>query len=167
MGDPRRLKKKYTKPKVKFEQSRILEEKKILQKYGLKNKKEIWKAEYGVTRIRKLAKKLLTVSEEEQNKFLERLSKQGLIQAKSVDDVLELKIENILDRRLQTIVANKFKIPLRQSRQAIVHGHVKVSGRKVNIPSFMVNLELEKTVEFLGKNIIKPKKKEQQKVKEE
>ena len=151
MGDPRRLKKKYTKPKVKHEQSRILEERKLLQKYGLKNKKEIWRAEYEVTRIRKLAKKLLTASEQEQQDFLERLSKQGLIQAKTVDDVLELKVENILDRRLQTIVANKFKIPIKKARQAIVHGHVKIQGRKVNVPSYTVDISLEKTIELLLK----------------
>ena len=88
MGDPRKLKKKYKKPKVKHEKDRIFEEKKILQKYGLKNKKEIWKAESKVSRIRNQAKRLLTASEEEQKKFLERLSEQGLIQAKTVDDAV-------------------------------------------------------------------------------
>ncbi|OYT41605.1 30S ribosomal protein S4 [Candidatus Pacearchaeota archaeon ex4484_26] len=146
MGDPRKLKKKYKKPKVKHEKDRIFEEKKILQKYGLKNKKEIWKAESKVSRIRNQAKRLLTASEEEQKKFLERLSEQGLIQAKTVDDVLELKTENILDRRLQTIVANKYRITAKHARQAIVHGHVKVGGKKVNIPSYFVNLASEKKV---------------------
>lgn len=146
MGDPRKPKKKYKKPKVKYDKERIFEEKEILQKYGLKNKKEVWKAESEVKRIRKQAKKLLTVSEEEQKKFLERLSKQGLIQAKTVGDVLDIKIENVLDRRLQTIVATKFKLKAKHARQAIVHGHVKIGERKVNIPSHFINLDSEKKV---------------------
>ena len=148
MGDPRKLKKRYAKPKVKHDKERILEEKKLLQKYGLKNKKEIWKAEGGVKRIRNQAKRLLTASSEERKKFLERLSKQGLIRAETVDDVLELKIENVLDRRLQMVISNKFKVKPKQARQAIVHGHVKIADRKVNIPSYFVNLESEKKVSY-------------------
>lgn len=148
MGDPRKQKKRYSKPKVKHEGDRIFEEKKILEHYGLKNKKEIWKVESKVKRVRSQAKRLLTSTLEEQQKFLERLSSQGLIQAQTVGDVLDLKIENVLDRRLQTIVANKFKLKPRQARQAIVHGHVKIADRKVNIPSHFVNLETEKKVIF-------------------
>lgn len=147
MGDPRKSKKKYRKPKVKYEAERISEEKKILQKYGLKNKKEIWKAESEIRRIRNEAKRLLTASEQEKGKFLKRLSDKGLIQAKTVDDVLEIKIENVLNRRLQTVVANKFKINPKYARQAIVHGHVMIAKRKVNIPSYIVNLDTEQKVQ--------------------
>lgn len=146
MGDPRRLKKQYEKPKVKYEKERISEEKQILERYGLKNKKEIWKMESKVKRIRKQAKRLLTSAPEEQEKFLERLSAQGLIQAKTVGDVLDIQIENVLDRRLQTIVANKFKLKPKHARQAIVHGHVNIDDRKVSIPSYFINLEAEKKV---------------------
>lgn len=148
MGDPRKLKKKYERPKVKYDKERISQEKVLLLKYGLKNKKEIWRAEHEVKRIRNLAKKLMTASAEDQKKFLERLSSQGLIQANAVDDVLELKTENVLDRRLQTIITNKFKIKPRKARQAIVHGHVRIEDRKVNVPSYFVNLESEGKVGY-------------------
>lgn len=146
MGDARRLKKKYKKPKVRYDAERIKIEKQLLQKYGLKNKKEIWKAESEVKRIRSEAKRLLTASLEEQERFLERLSKQGLLKAKTVDDVLELKVENILDRRLQTIVAKKFGLKPKQARQFITHGHVRISGRKVDIPSYFVDIETENKI---------------------
>ncbi len=152
MGDPRKLRKKYSRPKVKHEGQRILAERKLVLKYGLKNKKEIWKAEGEVKRIRSVAKSLLTASQEEQKSFLERLGKSGLIQAKDVDDVLELRAESILDRRLQTIVASKFKLRPKQARQAIVHGHVMVEDRKINIPSFSVNIDSEKKVSYIMKN---------------
>jgi len=149
MGEPRKLRKKYSRPKVKHEGERISAERKLVLKYGLKNKKEIWKAEGEVKRIRNVAKSLLTASQEEQKNFLERLGKSGLIKAKNVDDVLELKAESILDRRLQTIVASRFKLKPKQARQAIVHGHVRVGERKINIPSYSVNIDLEKKISFL------------------
>ena len=148
MGDPRRLRKKYETPKVKYELERIQAEKKLTQKYGLKNKKEVWRAESEVKRIRSLAKNLLTASPEEQMKFLGRLENKGLIKAETVGDVLEIKTEDVLNRRLQTIISTKFKIKPRKARQAIVHGFVKVDHRKVNVPSFSVNLELEKKINY-------------------
>lgn len=148
MGEPRKLRKRYSRPKVKHSGERIGAERKLVLKYGLKNKKEIWKAEGEVKRVRSVAKGLLTASLEEQKGFLERLGERGLIQARNVDDVLELRTENVLDRRLQTIVANKFRLRPKQARQAIVHGHVLVGERKINIPSFSVNLASEKKVSY-------------------
>ena len=149
MGEPRKLRKRYSRPKVKHEGERIAAERKLVNKYGLKNKKEIWKAEAMVKRIRSVAKGLLTAPLEEQKDFLVSLGKRGLIQAKDVDDVLELKTENVLDRRLQTIVAGKFKLRPKQARQAIVHGNVLVGERKVNIPSFSVNLDSEMKISYI------------------
>ncbi len=142
----RRSKKKYSKPKMMWDKEKIAAEKKLQQKYGLKNKREIWKAERVIKRLREQAKKLLTASTEEQAEFLRLLEKRGLIQAKNVDEVLELKAENVLNRRLQTVVVEKFKLKPKQARQAITHGHVLVSNRKVNIPSYFVDLETEKKV---------------------
>ncbi len=53
-----------------------------------------------------------------------------------------------LERRLDTIVYRaKFATTVFSSRQLINHGHVKVNGRKVNVPSYLVkeedNIELK------------------------
>jgi len=48
----------------------------------------------------------------------------------------------ILERRLDIIIYRaKFAITVFAARQLINHGHVKVNGKKVNIPSFSVKLE--------------------------
>ena len=48
----------------------------------------------------------------------------------------------ILERRLDTIIYRaKFAITVFAARQLINHGHVKVNGKKVNIPSYLVKPE--------------------------
>src|SRR3989344_5166564 len=122
MGEPRKLRKRYSRPKVKHEGERIAAERTLVNKYGLKNKKEIWKAEAMVKRIRSVAKGLLTAPLEEQKDFLVSLGKRGLIKAKDVDDVLELKTENVLDRRLQTIVAGNLNLDQNKPSQRTSKG---------------------------------------------
>jgi len=47
-----------------------------------------------------------------------------------------------------------FAISRRQARQVVRHGHVTVNGRKVNIPSFQVNVGDEIAVGEKGKKLI-------------
>jgi small subunit ribosomal protein S4 len=52
-----------------------------------------------------------------------------------------------LERRLDTVVHRiGFGISRRQARQLVRHGHVHVNGRKVNIPSYQVNVGDEITI---------------------
>src|ERR1700678_3606314 len=52
----------------------------------------------------------------------------------------ELLIQQ-LERRLDNVAFRLgFAISRRQARQVVRHGHVQVNGRKVNIPSFQVNV---------------------------
>jgi small subunit ribosomal protein S4 len=52
-----------------------------------------------------------------------------------------------LERRLDTVVHRLgFGISRRQARQLVRHGHVHVNGRKVNIPSYQVNVGEEITI---------------------
>ena len=45
----------------------------------------------------------------------------------------------LLERRLDTVIYRaKFSTTVFSARQLINHGHIKVNGRKVNIPSFLV-----------------------------
>src|SRR4030042_3587206 len=103
---PIRKHKKYTKPKRLYDKTRIEEENFLIKKYGLKSKREIWKADSAVEKMRKQAKLLLTKTNEEQEKFAEKLQKQGF-DVKSIADILALKKEDYLKRRLQSIVAEK------------------------------------------------------------
>ncbi|MEM3405597.1 MAG: 30S ribosomal protein S4 [Candidatus Pacearchaeota archaeon] len=148
-----RKKKKYSRPKKPFDKLRIEEENKIKEKYGLKNKREIWKAEYKINKIREKAKKILTASYEEQKKFIEKLNKIGL-NVKSISDVLALNKEDWLKRRLQTILSKKYNITPKLARQLIVHKHVKVGGVRVNSPSYIVKKGEEEKIEITLKKKI-------------
>ncbi len=140
---PKKARKKYTKPRKPFDKQRIQEENELRKRYGLKSKREIWKAEAEVGKIRNLAKELITKSEEEKNSFIERLRKKGY-NVNSLQDALALDKEDLLKRRLQTIVFVKSlaRTPS-QARQLIAHKHVVVGNRTVNIPSYHVSLEDE------------------------
>ncbi len=140
--------KKYSKPRRPFDKIRIEEENLIKEKYGLKNKKEIWKSDAAIARIRNLAKQLITKSDKEKRDFIERLQKKGF-QVNSIADVLALDKEDWLKRRLQTIVfTKKLTNTPKQARQFIVHKHVLVGDRIVNIPSYHVSSEEEALIKL-------------------
>lgn len=140
---PKRKRKKYTKPRRPFDKTRIDEENVLIEKYGLKNKKEIWKADSAVDKMRKQAKLLLTRDVEEQNIFIENLKKQGF-EAESITDILALNKEDYLKRRLQSVVVKKSLASTPgQARQFIVHKHIAIDNKIVNIPSYLVPLVQE------------------------
>jgi len=146
MGDVRRKHNRYSRPRKLFDSARIAEENKIKDKFGLKNKKEIWKGNARVSDLRNRAKSLIPRSDKEKQEFFARLQSMGLKVA-SISDVLALKTEDLLNRRLQTIILRKelAKTPL-EARQLITHKNVFVDGRIVNIPSFMVTRDLENKI---------------------
>ncbi len=142
----RKQSKNYQRPGKPFDKIRIEEENVIREKYGLKNKLEIWKADAAVLRIRNLAKGLITKSEEEKIAFIERLVKKGF-KVEKIADALALTKEDWLNRRLQTLVFQKgLANTPKQARQIIVHKHVFVGGRIVNIPSYQVDLGEESSL---------------------
>ncbi len=152
MGDPRRLKKKYEPPSHPWEKERILEEKKLMKEYGLKNKKEIWRAKTQIRKYRHMARELVGLApeerEEKEKALLNKLERYGILpENSSLDDVLSLKTEDLLKRRLQTIVWKKgLARTIKQARQFITHGHIAVNGIKTTAPSMIIDLETEKTV---------------------
>jgi len=165
---PKRKRKKYSKPRKPFDKVRILEENELIERYGLKNKREIWKADAAIGRIRNLAKQLITKSDEEKNAFVDRLQKKGF-KAESIADALALDKENWLKRRLQTLVfLKKLSNTPKQARQLIVHKHVSIGNRIVNKPSYQVSLEQEAEIKLNLVLKTKPKEKEKiEKIKEQ
>jgi len=121
----------------------------IMGSYGLRNKRELWKAQTEVARIRNQARALLALSAEaraeKEKRLLNFLNRLGLAkEGATLDDILNLKIEDLLERRLQTIVMKKsgIKSPY-QARQLVSHRHVSIGNRKVNIPGYLVRTEEE------------------------
>jgi len=149
----RKQHKRYSRPRKLFEKTRIKEENIILQKYGLKNKKEIWRADSYIGRIRGQAKDLIPQSAEKQQEFIQRLAKIGLIKAgEQLDDVLALTKEDILERRIQTIVLRKgLAKTAKEARQLITHRHIILGDRIITIPSQIVAIDEEKEVKLKEK----------------
>ena len=144
MGQPHRFKKKYARPKKPWDKERIEQEKKVKENYGLRRKKEIWRAESIVRDFRRRARNLQAKKDEKMEKeLLSKLNKIG-IDVKRLDDVLNITLDHILSRRLQTIVVKKgLASTTRQARQFITHGHIMIDERKVTWPSFIVEKDME------------------------
>src|SRR3989344_5328961 len=134
----KRKKNRFVKPRKAYESARIAEENVLKEKYALKNKREIWKTIAKMTYFRHRAMALSKASREEQEVFLGKLKELGL-KAETLSDILNLKIENLLERRLPTIVfKNGLSTSVRHARQLVVHKKVLVDGSAVNVPSFIV-----------------------------
>ncbi|PIN80289.1 30S ribosomal protein S4 [Candidatus Woesearchaeota archaeon CG10_big_fil_rev_8_21_14_0_10_34_8] len=152
MGQPKKTRKKYSTPRHPWQKARIDEEKGIVKEYGVRNKKEIWKMAALLRSFTSQAKKLVVATSEqglrEKQNLLKKLQRYGLIQADATtDQILSLKLKDVMDRRLQTLVWKKgLANTVKQSRQFITHKHVMVGGKKVSSPSYMVSLEEEGTI---------------------
>ncbi len=157
----KRKHKSYSRPKRPYDKRRIEEEAPIIEKFGLKNKREIWKAEARVNVIREKAKNLISASEEEKEAFFKRLRKIGL-NVHSIADVLSLNKEDYMKRRLQTLVSTKGLAPtIKAARQFVIHKKILVNGEIVNSPSYVVSIESENKISLKGgKPKIKLAKKE-------
>jgi small subunit ribosomal protein S4 len=142
MGHPKKLKKKYKRPMRPFDT--LEEERKLIKEYGLKKKQELWRAETELKKIRRRAMTLLAKKDlKEENILIEKLRKIGL-NVNNLDDVLKLTVRDLLERRLQTIVFRKgLSKTIKHARQLIAHGKVKINGRRVPFPSFIVPKEYE------------------------
>jgi len=153
IGDPRKQKKKFKKPKVPFQKERILEELEFIGRYGLRNKREFWKMRTTLANFRDLARQSRTlpaeVATEVQRELIKKLNRLGILGPEAeFDDVLLLTVEDMLKRRLQTLVFEKgLAQTIYQARQLIVHGHIQIKGKKINAPSYIVKREEE---DFIG-----------------
>jgi small subunit ribosomal protein S4 len=153
MGDIKRRRRMYAKPRKAFDAERIKEENLIMEKYGLKNKREIWKADSYVSNLRKRAKALIPKSDKEKEKFFEKLRKSGF-NVSGIAEVLAMTKEDLLERRLQTFVFKKgLANSPKQARQLIVHKYVLVDGNAVNTPSFIITKELEDKISLKERKI--------------
>ncbi len=142
----KRKHKTYSRPKRPFEKARIEEEVGIKKEFGLKNKREIWKADSKIKIIREKAKRLISAKPEEQKNLLEKLKKIGF-NVNSISEVLLLNKKDFLQRRLQTVVLKKrIATTAKSARQLITHRKILVDGRVVNAPSYVVPVELENKI---------------------
>ncbi|GFO97792.1 30S ribosomal protein S4 [groundwater metagenome] len=161
MGYPGKNSKSYETPKHPWQAARIASEVELVKTYGLRNKKEVWKAHSNLKNYRELARKLLAESAKrtlsghmktDADNIMGRLKRNGLLKSEArLDDVLTLQVTNFLDRRLQTQVHKQgLANTLKQARQFIVHGHISVGGRKVTVPGYLVSMDEELRMSYYG-----------------
>ncbi len=158
MGDPKTPRRIWKKPKRPLNYDLMMDELKTLGTFGLKTKRELWKARTNLSNLRHQARLLLAlrqeIRKEKEPVLINSLSKIGLVDKNStLDDVLNLQVTDLLSRRLQTIVQKKlyFKTPY-QARQAIVHGHIMIGDRIVTIPSYAVKIDEESKIRLIAES---------------
>ncbi len=160
LGDPKKQRKKFDTPRFRWRKDILQEELKLLGQYGLRNKHELWRHKTTLTKARGIARSLISKTTEErakmENELLSQLKKKGVLQETAVlDNVLDLTIEDILERRLQTIVFRKgLARTCFQARQLITHGHITIDGRRVTVPGYLVRRDEEPKMMYSPESVI-------------
>jgi small subunit ribosomal protein S4 len=158
MGDPKKQRKKYDTPRFPWRTDILQEELKLLGQYALRNKHELWRHETMLSKFRGTARSLIGKTPEERRKMegelLGRLKKLGVLDETAVlDDVLDMAIEDVLERRLQTIVFRKgMAKTIHQARQLITHAHIGIGSNRVTVPGYLVTREEEKQVMYIAQS---------------
>jgi len=153
MGDPRHSKKTYQRPQVPWQESRIEDERVLMERYGLRRKQELYRAEAKLKNYKETAKRLATEDSEQAQKEQEQLfnsvNQYGLLREDTLTDVLSITIDQILGRRLQTLLVDKdlARSP-EQARQFISHRHIVINDEIVSSPGYLVTVQEEPTIEF-------------------
>ncbi|MGD1054944.1 MAG: 30S ribosomal protein S4 [Nitrososphaerales archaeon] len=156
MGDPRKARKQYSRPRSPWRADQLAQELYLLGTFGLRNKRELWKSQTHLSSIRKQARTLLAATEQvrlrEEKKLLDSLRRGGLVtETATLDDILSLTVEDLLSRRLQTMIFKKgMALSPLHARQLIVHGHVAIGGRVITIPGYEVGHDEEGTIALRG-----------------
>jgi len=164
MGYPGKKRKSYETPRHPWQEARMAAEVQLIKAYGLRNKREVWKAASMLRMYRSEARILLAnvaggqgVELEghlktQSDEILSKLIRYGILKQDSdIDGILSLKTENILERRLQTQVLRLgLARTVVQARQFITHGHIAVNGRKVTIPGMLVSKGDEMHIRYYG-----------------
>lgn len=154
MGSPRKARKQYDTPSHPWNAERIKDENRLASKYGLKNKKEIWKAETKVKNYRRDARIILGMDVDEraaqERELLDHLVRFGFISPNAkLEEVLDLNVEDVLRRRLQSLVHKKgLSNTAKEARLFVVHGHITLNGKKINAPGHLVEKADENNIGF-------------------
>jgi small subunit ribosomal protein S4 len=156
MGDPKRQRKTYETPRHPWRREQLELELHLMGEYGLRNKRELWRYKTILSQVRGIARSLLGSTGEQRERlereYLSKLSRVGVLsESANIDEVLDLEIRDLLERRLQTMVFRRglAKTPF-QARQLVSHGHISVAGKIVSVPGYMVKRDEEEKLKFFS-----------------
>ncbi len=143
-------------PKKLYEKERIDQEVKLCGEYGLRCKREVWRVQLVLARLRKRARELLTLEENDQrrifegNALLAKMFKFGLLDSEKengLDYVLSLTIQKLLERRLQTkVFQSRLAKSIHHSRVMIYGKQISVANQLVNCASYKVTVDNENKI---------------------
>ena len=158
MGDPKFSRRSYDTPSHPWQGERIKAEVVLVNQYGLKNKTEVWKAQTILRNFRGQSRELQArlrggeaQAKIESEALIAKCGRMGLLpmEGATLNDILTLNEENILARRLQTIVFEKgMASTVGQARQMIVHGHIFMNGHRVTVPGYIVTRKEESSIMY-------------------
>ena len=158
MGDPKFSRRSYDTPSHPWQGERIKAEVVLVNQFGLKNKTEVWKAQSVLRNFRKQARELQALlrtgdaqAKRESDALIAKCGRMGVLplEGATLNDILVLKEEDILGRRLQTLVFEKgMASTVKQARQMIVHGHIFMNGHRVTVPGYIVLRKEESSIEY-------------------
>jgi small subunit ribosomal protein S4 len=154
MGDPKKQRKSYETPRHPWRKDQLEVELHLMGEYGLRNKRELWRYKTMLSQVRGIARSMLGATEAErarlEREYLSKLGRIGVLsESASIDDILDLEIRDLLERRLQTMVFRRgLAKTLHQARQLVSHGHITVAGRIVSVPGYIVARDEEQKLKY-------------------
>ncbi len=155
MGSPKRNRKKLQRPAAMWNKQRIEEEHRLRDAYGLKKLEELWKATSEIRRIKRNVRQVLSGREGENvgREIIARLARYNVINSNAVlDDLLLLKPESLLERRLETMVYRRgLAKSFGQARQLITHGFIAINGKRITSPGYLVRSVEEGSISYYKK----------------
>jgi small subunit ribosomal protein S4 len=106
------------------------------------------RSDYGMQlREKQKLKRIYGMQEKQFSLFFERALRMPGITGENLFVLLEKRLDNVVYRL-------RFASSRSQARQIVLHGHVLVNGKRVNIPSCLVKPEDEISIANSGKNMV-------------
>lgn len=141
----KRFDKKYSAPRHPWRGERISSEAELMDMYGLKNHREIWRVLFKLSRWRELARHLIINKDPKRTEeLLNPLIDIGCLKEKKLESVFEITPNDVLERRLQTVVFRKgLARTIREARLLITHKHILINNKVVNAPGYIVRKDEE------------------------
>jgi small subunit ribosomal protein S4 len=106
------------------------------------------RSDYGVQlREKQKLRRLYGMQEKQFSLFFERALRMSGITGENLFALLERRLDNVVYRL-------RFASSRSQARQIVLHGHIRVNGKRVTIPSYLIKAEDEIEIKEGSKNLV-------------